>query len=949
MNKKNYNLCVLLFFLFILIFNTIAGATSWNNDYFGGKVRITGATKWHNDYFGGKVTVREPGNNWHTSSFGGKIVITGWAGWSSWWVINYTNYSAPSSFTASNYNNSRIDLSWTKNSFADNTVIRGKKESSPTDINDGFLVYNSTGNSYSNIGLDLGSPYYYKAWSWNITNGYSSNNATDMAYTSPGNPSNLVNGTVTYNSVNLSWTNGVNGTNAVIRYKTGSYPVNPQDGTEGYNSTSNTTVIGSLSANTTYYFRLWNYINPFSEGNVSVNATTLSTETPDPPYNASSRFFTGGYLNITWNRGNRSDEDVVVRKSGSYPSTWDDGTVMDRTNNSTGVTPLYYSNLTVSEYYYYCIFSYNITNSSYSISCEVPVYGGLGLNCFNESNPSQSITFDILISNSNGSSTFEANSLTNTHWLDIEDIPYGNDTVFYVSSSGYKPRTYYYDIELGVLYNFSFYLPPDETSGGGGGGNGTCTLRVFTNVVAITNPNVNATVNLSHTLEDLIDVSVYNVVYNLRTKTDSHSVTNPAVNVSITLSKTIDEIIGVYVFNKSIYAGWILVPDDNYTVNSTHCEIDSSVLDDNSTSVKIDYYYLEEAYGTWVSVPDALFTTAVDSVEIDADAFNTNTTMVRVQYYYCYYDGETVETSLYNIQIVELVETEYSSYNKPVEDAKVTFKRYVNSTEEFVNVSVLKTDANGYVNLYLIPHTLYKVFINKSGYYDKISDYIPAPANEFGQTQEKVFRIYAITTVSEDTPETFEENCVFRAIWITGNETIRVTYIDKLEETLTSSFRIYEQYNGSLSLKNTTSYGADNDIVFYVSGRNTSRVHFIYLNITHTTLGTINNKYIFLAPMKNASYNISDLEQNLIDSFGNFDLGWFKTAVLYGPAIIILLAFAVVRLPGIGLIGSGAYLFIVNSKVNMTGVLQTNVNILISLLLVIGFIALIIEYRRTKK
>ncbi len=49
---------------------------------------------------------------------------------------------------------------------ATRTHIRGKKESSPVDVTDGYLVYDGAGGSCSDSGLDGSSTYYYRAWSW---------------------------------------------------------------------------------------------------------------------------------------------------------------------------------------------------------------------------------------------------------------------------------------------------------------------------------------------------------------------------------------------------------------------------------------------------------------------------------------------------------------------------------------------------------------------------------------------------------------------------------------------------------------------------------------------------------------------------------------------------------------------------------------------------------------
>lgn len=72
----------------------------------------------------------------------------------------------PDSFTASYGSSTSIQLNWNKGTGAQNTVIRGKEDSYPTDIADGIEVYNNTGTSYEHTGLTEGEHWYYRAWSY---------------------------------------------------------------------------------------------------------------------------------------------------------------------------------------------------------------------------------------------------------------------------------------------------------------------------------------------------------------------------------------------------------------------------------------------------------------------------------------------------------------------------------------------------------------------------------------------------------------------------------------------------------------------------------------------------------------------------------------------------------------------------------------------------------------
>ena len=78
----------------------------------------------------------------------------------------------PTNFTATTISQSRIDLAWVKGNYADTTYIE-RNQSSPWSIGQGTLIYNSTGTSYQDTMRIQNTYYYYQAWSWNQTDGFS--------------------------------------------------------------------------------------------------------------------------------------------------------------------------------------------------------------------------------------------------------------------------------------------------------------------------------------------------------------------------------------------------------------------------------------------------------------------------------------------------------------------------------------------------------------------------------------------------------------------------------------------------------------------------------------------------------------------------------------------------------------------------------------------------------
>jgi hypothetical protein len=276
------------------------------------------------------------------------------------------------------------------------------------------------------------------------------------------------------------------------------------------------------------------------------------------------------------------------------------------------------------------------------------------------------------------------------------------------------------------------------------------------------------------------------------------TITNPAVDAVITFTHTLDSMISVEIYNASLYGtygGWIFVSSDKYSFTSAHVTINESVLD-------------------------------------------VNTTMARVNYYYNFCEGG-VESALYNLRVVETIETSYGQNDQAVENVLMQVKRYINSTGTFVDVSSVFTDANGYVNIYLVPNAHYKIFLNKSGYDDVIgTDYIPTPPNVYGQTIEKVFRITKITTEGNATHPYYEPNIIhFTGIRL--GTTLYVNYTDDLTNTTNTTVFIYEIGPGGLeTLLFTISNVSEDTLRLVIPAMNPNMSYKAIICYTQTNFGT---------------------------------------------------------------------------------------------------------------
>jgi len=212
------------------------------------------------------------------------------------------------SFTSQVNSTEIIYLNWVKGTGANYTRIQRSTTGYPSSISDGTNAYNNTGILLEDGGLDAGTAYYYRAFSfstWQGTYGdgpYSKWNTTNVSAVLLTQPESLYGFTATkYTStqINLAWTNGAGGDGAYIEYAVGSAPApwNKGSGTmidaDGY-------VMGEafphtgLTSGSRYYYKAWTVASddgllsdgttkkPF--GNTSTNDETTNS-IPNAPSN----------------------------------------------------------------------------------------------------------------------------------------------------------------------------------------------------------------------------------------------------------------------------------------------------------------------------------------------------------------------------------------------------------------------------------------------------------------------------------------------------------------------------------------------------------------------------------------------------------------------------------------------------------------------------------------
>lgn len=135
----------------------------------------------------------------------------------------------------------------------------------------GFIWENESGNYNTTLGtydmgdffslningLTKGTTYSFKTWAEN-TYGYVEGDEL-LFNTRPVEPTSIKIDNYSFTEICLSWNNGLGSDETMIRYKTGSYPVDVNDGQGGLVCCYNNSCITDLNPNATYYFRIWSY------------------------------------------------------------------------------------------------------------------------------------------------------------------------------------------------------------------------------------------------------------------------------------------------------------------------------------------------------------------------------------------------------------------------------------------------------------------------------------------------------------------------------------------------------------------------------------------------------------------------------------------------------------------------------------------------------------------
>ena len=277
--------------------------------------------------------------------------------------------NVPTSFTATTYNRTRIDLSWSKGSKSDSTYIRAKLGSAPSNRADGNFLYNGSGTGYQDTGLSPSQHWYFAAWSFNNTDGVWSNNsaganATTIANQIPtyGTPS-PTNGS-TSQPLSLTWSIEINDPEG----DSFGWEIECSNGQRssggGYNGTKSLPISG-LAYSTTY--TVWVNSTDYYGGikRVWYHFGTRDQYIPSVPSGFTATGYSTSQINMTWSKGSMADKTYIERNS--Y-QTWTRGTGTPIYNNTGSLFAD--TGRSAHTKYFYQVWSWNYTDGVFSISYE---------------------------------------------------------------------------------------------------------------------------------------------------------------------------------------------------------------------------------------------------------------------------------------------------------------------------------------------------------------------------------------------------------------------------------------------------------------------------------------------------------------------------------------------------------------------------------------------------
>jgi hypothetical protein len=280
----------------------------------------------------------------------------------------------PNSFTATTYDTTQVNLTWTKGSDADKTYIE-RNSTEKWSSGSGNSIYNGTGTNYEDTDRNPHTQYFYQAWSWNQTDCcFSLLNSTDnittgnsLPSTDEESPTNESTGQSIRPTCNITVTDGDNDSITVNFYEntTGDWVLQQtNDSVE-----SGTNVVWDNFTNANSFSTVYNWSVNITDGYNWTNETyyfiTRDQYMPNPPDNFTANSKGKSRIDLSWIKGDMADKTYIRYKQGSTPPTnrTDGGELGNYSGESSSAT-----GLNSGKKYSFKTWSWNDTDNCWSTS-----------------------------------------------------------------------------------------------------------------------------------------------------------------------------------------------------------------------------------------------------------------------------------------------------------------------------------------------------------------------------------------------------------------------------------------------------------------------------------------------------------------------------------------------------------------------------------------------------
>ena len=222
--------------------------------------------------------------------------------------------SPPSGLNAVAQNDSQIQLTWTDNSDNENNFVLQRSQGDDQHFAD-LITLDANTTSYTDSNLTKKTRYYYQVKARNeVGDSAWSNESSDTTKdTKPTAPTLTVANGVSYNEIDLQWTDNSNnedGFRIERQIPTGWLVV-------GYQNANLKTFQdkSGLSPQTTYTYRVVAYNNGGDSPSNSLSGTTLAPPVPNAPLNLKATAISDTEIQLNWTRNNTYESGFRIERS----------------------------------------------------------------------------------------------------------------------------------------------------------------------------------------------------------------------------------------------------------------------------------------------------------------------------------------------------------------------------------------------------------------------------------------------------------------------------------------------------------------------------------------------------------------------------------------------------------------------------------------------------------